>query len=76
MPKWNTPQAAFSPLNRHTVRQSALFRYEAGVTPSTSLVQRIAGLCGELYHRYVGLKPFASLDYPPLKKRANSRSRF
>ncbi len=76
MPKWNTSQAAFSPLNRHTDRKLALFRYEAGVAPSTSLVQRIAGLCGELYHRYTGINPLCSLDYQPLKKLANSRSRF
>jgi hypothetical protein len=36
MPKWNTSQAAFSPLNRHTDRKLALFRYEAGVAPSTT----------------------------------------
>jgi hypothetical protein len=25
MPKWNTPQAAFSPLNRHTVQKLRCF---------------------------------------------------
>jgi hypothetical protein len=44
MPKWNTPQAAFSPLNRHTDQKLALFRYEAEVASSTSLVQRVAEL--------------------------------
>ncbi len=66
MPDWNTPYSAFSPLNRHTVRQSALFRYEAGVAPSTRVVQRIAD-CGEIIPQIHAVKTAMFAPLPAVK---------